>query len=313
MRGFISGLVTSCALAFLVSAGSAQRGPIPDLLIKEGRTAKLAAHTWVIPDGGVGGVPNVGIVVGSRGTLVIDPGLGRRSGEVVLREVAKIAQGSELYVATTHFHPEHTTGNLAFPPTAKYINSRTQEAEFAESGLATIRLFAGRSPVHAELLKDAEGRSADVLFDRDYTLDLGGVVVKFVLVGPAHTKGDTGFFVQGDDVLFSGDVVMNQSFVTANATISSVRAWLAAFDLFDALRPRVIVPSHGPIGDGSLIPTLRTVMVDIQTKTREMKAQGRSADDIAAALENEVRAAHPAWARLNGVGAAARAAYGEAP
>jgi hypothetical protein len=33
----------------------------------------------------------------------------------------------------------------------------------------------------------------------------------------AHTKGDTGFFVQGDNVLFSGDVVMNNSFALARA------------------------------------------------------------------------------------------------
>ena len=60
-------------------------------------------------------------------------------------------------------------------------------------------------------------RPAALTFDRTYTLDLGGVRVQFMVVGPTHTKGDTGFFVEGDNVLFPGDVVMNQSFVSANA------------------------------------------------------------------------------------------------
>jgi hypothetical protein len=40
----------------------AQRGTAPALLVKENATVKLAAHTYVIPDGNVPLVPNVGIV-----------------------------------------------------------------------------------------------------------------------------------------------------------------------------------------------------------------------------------------------------------
>jgi glyoxylase-like metal-dependent hydrolase (beta-lactamase superfamily II) len=281
-------------------------------MVKEGVTTKVGEHTYAIPDGGIGGVPNVGIVVGSRATLVIDPGLGRANGEVVLREMAKVSRNTDLYIATTHFHPEHTTGYVAFPASARYINSKVQEAEFAESGMATVGNFASRSPAQGELLKDAQRRTADITFDREHTLDLGGVRVRFLLVGPTHTRGDTGFFVEGDDVLFSGDVVMNQSFVSANAN-SSVKAWLSAFDAFAAMRPRTIVPAHGPIGDGSSIPTLRAVMLDIQSKARTMKAQGRSLDEVATTLQSAVQSKYPMWARLNGVAAAARVAFNEAP
>src|SRR6185369_8935120 len=203
--------------ALLVGANAlvAQRAPAPDPLVKEGITVKVAPHTFVIPDQNVGLVPNVGIVVGSRATLVIDPGLGRRNGETVLREVAKVSKNTELYIASTHYHAEHTTGYIAFPASAKYINSKIQEADFAESGMQMVQQFAGRSPVTAEILKDAARRTADITFDREYLLDLGGVRIRFVVVGPTHTRGDTGFFVEGDNVLFSGDVVMNESFLAA--------------------------------------------------------------------------------------------------
>src|SRR6516164_6251896 len=86
-----------------------QRGPAPDPLVRAGATVKLAAHTYAIPDNNVGLVPNVGIVTGSRGTLVIDPGLGRRNGETVLKETEKVSPPktvNTLYIASTHFHPE---------------------------------------------------------------------------------------------------------------------------------------------------------------------------------------------------------------
>lgn len=289
----------------------AQSGPAPDPLIKENTTVRVAPHTYVIPDANVPLVPNVGIIVGSRATLVIDPGLGRRNGEAVRREVAKISGNNATFIASTHFHAEHTTGYLAFPDTSKYINSTVQEAEFAGAGAQQIQAFSGRSPLTAELLKDATGRRANITFDRDYVLDLGGVQVRFLVVGPTHTRGDTIFFVAGDEVLFSGDVVMNNSFLAATAT-SSMKAWLAAFDALQQMRPKVVVPSHGAVGDGSLIATNRAVMEEIQKRTSELKAQGRPVDEAATTVQTEMQAKHPQWPRVNGVAAAARAAYAEA-
>ena len=58
--------------------------PVPPR-IREGVTEKISGHVYVIPDDSVPLVPNVGIVVGSRGTLVIDTGLGARNGAAVMR------------------------------------------------------------------------------------------------------------------------------------------------------------------------------------------------------------------------------------
>ena len=304
-------LVTVGAALLAVAGAAAQRGPSPDPLVRENATVKLAEHTYVVPDNNVPLVPNVGIIVGSRATLVIDPGLGKRNGEAVLRETAKISRNTQLYVATTHFHAEHTTGYLAFPPAAEYVNSSVQEAEFAQGGAQQIQTFSGRSPLTAELLKDAAGRKADITFDRDYMLDLGGVRVRLVVVGPAHTRGDTALFVEGDSVLFSGDVVMNNSFLAATA-VSSMKAWLAAFDTFDRMRPSTIVPSHGAVGAGTLVAANRAIMEGVQKRVLELKSQGRSADDTATTVQKEFQAMHPEWPRGNGLAAAARAAYAEA-
>lgn len=295
----------------LATAAAAQTPP-PDPLVREGATVSVAPHTWVIPDGNVGLVPNVGIVAGARGVLVIDPGLGRRNGEAVLREVAKVAAGRALFVATTHFHPEHTAGLMAFPANATYVNAKTQEAEYAAGGAQMIATFSKRSPATADLLAGTTQRTASVTFDGTYRLDLGGVHVQFMEVGPAHTRGDTVFFVEEDRVLFAGDVVMSQSFLAAGAA-ASMRAWLAAFDRLAALTPTVVVPSHGAVGDASLIATCREFMEAIRRRAGELKAAGVSADDAAARIQKELQAQHPTWARANGIPAAARAAYAEAP
>jgi hypothetical protein len=107
-------------------------------------------------------------------------------------------------------------------------------------------------------------------------------------------------------------VVMNRSFVAANQN-SSTRAWLAAFDRFAAMQPSSIVPAHGEIGAGSILAPLQAAVQSIQARARELKAQGRTADETAATVQTELQAQHPTWARPNGIAALARSAHAEAP
>jgi len=309
IRSFRIAFVAAFTLAAVVAA-VAQRGPVPDPVVREGVTTKVAGHTWVIPDDNVPLVPNVGIVVGSAATLVIDPGLGRANGEAVLREVAKVSRNEQLFIGTTHFHPEHTTGYLAFPASARYVNSTAQEAEWVESGTQMVQAFSKRSPATAALLADAVRRPADITFERDHIIDLGGVTVHVLLVGPTHTRGDTVFFVEQDRVLFAGDVVMNQSFRGAGAA-ASMRGWLAAFDAFDAWKPTVVVPAHGAVGTGALIGENRAFMSEIQSRAQALAAEGRSADEAAKIVTAELTAKHPGWPRANGIANATRAAFAE--
>jgi len=174
-------------------------------------------------------------------------------------------------------------------------------------------LLRDYKPVTAELLKDATGRKADILFDRDYLLDLGGVRVRFLVVGPTHTRGDTIVWVEGDRVLFAGDVVMNRTFVAFASPYSSVKAWLADFDQLEPLKPVKIVPSHGGVGDASLIAEQREVMKAIQSRAAELKKAGKTADETAATVQSELTAKYPNWAAPARVSAIAKTAYAEAP
>lgn len=234
---------------------AAQQPARPDPLVREGTTKQIAEHVWIIPDNNVPMVPNVGIIVGGRSALVIDTGMGRRNGEVVLREAQKIAGTKPLYLATTHVHPEHDLGAHAFPASTRMIRAEAQELEIAEDGMTTAQRFTGMSAMNAELLKDATFRKADINFGDTYDLDLGGVQVKLIAMGFNHTRGDTAFMVS-DGVLFSGDVVMTR-LPNVNGPASRIKQWQTSLDRFEALKPRIIVPSHGPTGDLSMIAPYR--------------------------------------------------------
>src|ERR1017187_8586279 len=92
-------------------------------------TTKVSDHVWAIM-----GFPNIGIVVGSRATLVVDTGLGPRNGATIARVAAGLSQAPKLFLTTTHFHPEHAAGEPGFPPGTVLIRDAVQQQEMAEHG-----------------------------------------------------------------------------------------------------------------------------------------------------------------------------------
>ncbi len=289
-------------------APAAPPAAAPPSLVREGVTENLTPHVWAIPDGSASLVPNVGIVVGRKAVLVIDTGMGARNAATVLREVAKVSPDAgktkTIYLVTTHVHPEHDMGAHAFPEGSKLIRSRDQ-VEDIEAGAGTnlVPVFAQRSALNQELLADAKHRDADIVFEDSYTLDLGGLKADIHAMGTNHTLGDTVVLVDG--VLFSGDVAMKPQPSFANPT-AKISDWLRSLDRLEAMKPKVLVPSHGPFGDLAIIQGYRDYFTRIRERAQALKAAGKTQDEAVQIITGEMVAQYPDRNRLAG---AIRAGY----
>jgi glyoxylase-like metal-dependent hydrolase (beta-lactamase superfamily II) len=316
MRATHTRVLTAIAAVFTAvtwSSGQTPAGqpPAPPL-IRENATVKLTTHVWGIPDFNVGLVPNVGIVVGQKATLIIDTGLGPRNGQAIVREMKKVSTNADVYVVTTHYHPEHSLGAGAFAG-AKLVMTRMQQQDMLELGKSIQDTFASRSPLNKELLSGVPYPTPDIVFDMQHRLDLGGVHVRLLWRGPSvmHTRGDTMAFVEEDRVLFTGDVVMSQRFLAAQNN-SSLKTWLSVLDELAALKPLYVVPSHGKFGDASLIARDREFIQAVQSRVGALKREGKSIDEAVAAVVAEIAPQYAEFGNPANAGAMARAAYAEA-
>jgi glyoxylase-like metal-dependent hydrolase (beta-lactamase superfamily II) len=305
--------IASVALAAVAPAQPLTTG---DALIKRDSRTKLSEHVHVILDHDIPFLPNVGIVTGSKATLIIDSGMGDRNGKIVLDEARKISGNSEFYVTATHFHPEHDLGANAFPPNAKVLRWKQQQLEADQDGPGMIERFKGFSPAVKDLLEGASFRAPDVLFDDEITVDLGGVHVRIFGVGPNHTKGDTAFFVVEDKVLFTGDTVM-PVFPAVSAQSASLTKWLDNLATYESLQPVAVVPAHGKLIDVSYVRRYRGYLSTVQLRTAAAKRDGASAEAAAAMLTETLAKEFADLAPPNGatgrLNAAIQAAYREAP
>lgn len=309
MRYILTGMLAAVALAAPLSA-SAQRGPVVQLFAAESRIEPISPHVHMIE-----AWPNAGFVVGETGVLVVDTGLGYDNGAALARAAARLAtKGQRIFLATTHYHPEHAGGQNAFPAPAKVIRARTQQAELETDGPGVVTLFASRSEEYARLLTPPQDTRADILFDGEYRLDLGGgVVARLVNLPGGHTMGDTVVLAEPDGVLFAGDLVESLRSPSVGCTRCTPRQWIAALDAIARMNPRLIVPTHGPAPvDSSYIGAMRGFLVELDGRTLALKAQGQSAEQAAAAVQAELKARYPTWTGVENVAISSPKAWADA-
>lgn len=283
----------------------AQNAPAPQG-VPENAVMRISEHVYAIV-----GFPNIAIVTGTRGTLVVDTGMGTRNGAVVLREAQKLAKAPALYLTTTHFHPEHAAGEGAFPPSTVLIRPKAQQEELERRGKEFIDLFSSRSAQNKQLLEGVKFRQSDIVFDREAKLDLGGVTTRLFWLGAAHTKGDELIFVEPDSVLIPGDIVQSRMAPNMPNEDASPKGWIAILDQLAPLQPRLIVPDHGELGDGSLIAKERAFLAGLRQRALDLKGQGMPVDEAGKTLTVEFKMKYPDWPSMGPVPNVVRRVYEE--
>lgn len=300
--------------ALMLATPSRAQAPADPMILPE-NLKQIAPTVWIIPDNSVPMVPNVGFVVGQNSILVVDTGMGEKNGAIVAGVARKLAPGKRIYIVTTHFHPEHDFGAGGFPRGAgvadgsTLLRAKSQEQDIAEFGCSVCKVFSDRSPVAADLLKGGTFRPADISFDNERTLDLGGVRAYIFAAGANHTRGDTAVWIEAEGILFSGDIVMKPQ-PSFGSPYSTVGHWLATLDSFAQLKPRIIVPSHGPTGGGELIAGYKAYLTEIKDRAGAEKKAGKTEDQ---ALATVTAAMVDRFADKGRMAGAIRAAYKEAP
>ncbi|UJW31972.1 MBL fold metallo-hydrolase [Saccharothrix sp. AJ9571] len=233
---------------------------------------KIAEDVVVLPNRGADLVPNIGLVGGREAVLVVDTGMGPRNAEKVLEFAVEHARGRELYLTTTHFHPEHAFGAQVFREHATYLLNQAQADDLANRGAGYLEMFRGLGEWVAEQLEGVEIPTPDVVYPESHTLDLGGRVVRMRATGRAHSAGDQLVTVPDAGVVFTGDLVETGQFAIFpwfpphDTDVSGTR-WIAVLDKLIAEAPPVVVPGHGDVGGPELIAEVRDYLALVRDET----------------------------------------------
>ena len=231
--------------------------------------SEVADRTWayVQRDGGWGW-SNAGLVVDGDASLLVDTLFDLRLTSDMLEAMRRATAAAEHVdvVVNTHANGDHCYGNELVGG-AEIVASRRSAEEMVEVPPSLLAAFVaaapdlGRTGEYIEAIfggfafDGIEVVAPNRTFDDELHLRVGDRDVHLYELGPAHTAGDVIVHVPDADVVFTGDLVFAGGHPIVWA--GPVQRWIDACDRILALAPSVVVPGHGPVGDGAAVALQR--------------------------------------------------------
>jgi len=247
------------------------------------------------PDEGLG-TSNSGFVRAGGG-LVVDTFWDLPRTRALRAHYASIAPNPPRRLVNTHHNGDHCWGNQLFAADGTEIIGHRRCIEYFERE-ASPELFRALCATDDDDLGDLAGFVAALrrfdfsgitltppttAVDGDTTLDLDGLTVELLSVGPAHTAGDLVVHVPEHGVIFTGDILFHRC--TPIGWEGSFGAWIAALERLEALAPAVVVPGHGPLTDVEGLRELRGYLAYVREEAARLHARGFSALEAAKRIE----------------------------
>lgn len=295
------------AVAFsgLAASALAQAPPAPpQLTVKQ-----LKPNVYEVEGGG----GNSTVVVGNAGVIVVDAKTTEAAGRQLVAEIAKITPKPVTTVFETHSDGDHVNGLAGFPSGIKIIasenNKKEQEAALSAGG-------RGAPP--------ADRQPSQVIARTKDTMTIDGVKVEAYYFAPAHTSGDLVVYLPDLKVVATGDVI------TTNRSIDnpfihpekngSTAGWIKTAKGIAALDADTFVTGHGDVLKKADVQARAKNIEERRSKIETMVKQGKSLDEIKAALPEAPApppaappAGAPAGGGAAGAGGGGRGAGGGAP
>ena len=178
---------------------------------------RLNEHIWYMPSEEERDRPNLCYVKGSRLGLAVDAGHSAAHVQEFYALLEKESLPLPDITVLTHWHWDHTFGmhavhglTLANERTNRYLAEwkdkieKNGPGEFLAIHESIRREYAGNPEVIV--------KQADIVFDGELTLDLGGYTVKVIQAEAPHTDDSTLVYAENDRVLFVGDSTCHDFF-----------------------------------------------------------------------------------------------------
>ena len=273
--------------------------------VKDYPFEQVAENTWVIhgplemPNvANQGFMNNPGIVLTSKGAVIIDPGSSVQAGEMVLRMLKAVTDKPVVAVFNTHIHGDHWLGNqaikAAYPDAPVY--GHTEMLAMIEDGVGETwvdmmdKLTEGAT-------KGTRVVGPDHALKHGDSITIGNKTFRIHHHGQAHTRTDIMIEVAEDNVVFLGDNVtanriprMSDGNFTGN--INSV-------DNILKIKASTWVPGHGRTGNADMVKAYREYLAAVYASARQAFDEDLDSSDVKP-IALKATAKYKGWAGYEG-------------
>lgn len=234
------------------------------------KVTKVAGSVYMLE--GAGG--NIGASVGEDGIVIVDDQYAPLADKI--RAALKgVTDKPVRFVIDTHYHDDHTNGNLEFHKDAPII---------AQENVRKRLEAREPTPENANKVTSATPEALPIItFDHDLTLHLNGEDIRAMFVPNGHTDGDSMVYFAKSNVLHTGDDFVRYGFPFVDqAAGGSVKGMIAACEKVIAEMPGdvKIIPGHGQLSNLDDVRKFVTMLKDTRAAVERGVRKGKSLDQL---------------------------------
>ncbi len=239
-------------------------------------------------------IVNSSIIIGDSGVAVIDTQVNQMMGKRLLKAIRTITEKPILYAINTHYHWDHTNGNIIFRQEGATVVAREMTKDF----------MVNRAPRQEDFLRSRGFTLGDPpflpqeTFTHETELDLGNQSLHLIHLGKAETDDATAIRIPAEGCIVSGDTVMTGSFPifgqpVMNEGLMANHDWINTIKELRTYTPDHVLPGHGPLAHDAEIDLLLKIESYFLTEVRKRVEQGMSLAELLTDMETN----RPNWIR----------------
>ena len=207
---------------------------------------------------GLGG--NIAVSIGNDGVLIVDSQIPIIFPKI-MKAIKKLSDDKIIYTINTHWHWDHSDGNLVLDSdVTKIISHSNARKNMQKGGLINMgTTILNQEPYPKSALPVITHENGMSLYFNDEKIDL-------LHFGPAHTTGDTVIYFTNQNAIHLGDVFFSNSYpfidVDNGGSLTGMINYLEKIVLVID-KDTIVMPGHGEISSISdikeTIEMLKTV------------------------------------------------------
>jgi glyoxylase-like metal-dependent hydrolase (beta-lactamase superfamily II) len=258
-----------CGLLLILSAAASAQMQDPAKV--EIKSTRLAPDLYLLQgDGG-----NIVALSGPDGVLMVDDEFGALAEKIRAKLQVLGARMPVRFIINTHYHFDHTDGNLEFGQAGAVIIATDQvHARLAAGGLIT-----NGGAIHNEIPPAPRAALPAITYSQELTVHANGESVRVHHYPNAHTDGDSVVFFVGAKVVHMGDIYVRYGFpfIDTNGG-GDVRGMITACE--DVIRTSDsetrIIPGHGDVATVTDLREYTSMLKDTSARVARALAAGKS-------------------------------------
>jgi cyclase len=266
MRARLLLVVTICAV-FAV-------GQEPDFSKVELKVTHVSGTVYMLEVKDAG---NIAASVGDDGIVIVDDQYAPLA-EKIRAALKSITDKPVRFIINTHWHGDHTGGNLSFGSTSTIIAHENVRRRLENGSVA-----GNGGTVHFEAPAVSKGALPIITFEHDVSVHLNGEDVRALHFPHGHTDGDSIIFFPKSGVVHMGDDFVTYGFPFIDIESGgSARGMLAAIEnVLPKLPPDVkVIPGHGPLSNLDDVRRFVTMLKETNAAVEAALKQGKSLDQM---------------------------------